>query len=68
MYCVCMYDSLVISLQSGNSDKVIQERPGETREMELPPSQVEELSNADLSAETCQRRNYRFSAHLFGEG
>ena len=63
-----MCDSLVISIQSANSDKIIQERPCETRDMELPPSQVEELSNTDISAEICQCRNYRFPASLFGEG
>lgn len=46
----------------------IAERPAQTRVMELPPFQVEELSNTNLLAETCQRRNYTFPAHLFGEG
>lgn len=60
-YCVLCLETKVLIL-------TIPERSTETRVMELPFSQVEELSNTNLSAKNCQRRNHTFPAHLFGEG
>ena len=62
------FSSRVLCLETKVLILTIPEHPAQTSVMELPPSQVGKLSNTNLSAETCQRRNYTFSAHLFGEG
>ena len=62
------FSSRVLCLETKVLVLTIAERPDQTRAMELPSFQVDKLSNTNLSAETCQRRNYIFPAHLFGEG
>ena len=62
------FSSRVLCLETKVLILTITERPAQTRVMEFPSFQVEELSNINLSAETCRRRNYTFPVHLFGEG
>ena len=62
------FSSRVLCLETKVLILTIPEHPAQTIIMELSPSQVEELSNSNLLAETGQRSNYTFSAHLSGEG